>query len=75
MRSSGANTKIRPGPLASGSRRPRRKITPRSYSARILIELSRYIPKMIITIVVKPKPSSIWNASEADCIAIKLAGM
>ena len=27
--------------LAAGSNRPRRKITPRSYSARILIELRR----------------------------------
>src|SRR5258707_10957027 len=38
----GANTKIRPGPLASCIRRPREKITPRSYSRRILMQLRKY---------------------------------
>ena len=44
MRSNGAKTRISPGPLGSGSSRPSRKITPRSYSRRILIELSSQIP-------------------------------
>src|SRR5271167_1508474 len=48
MRSIGLNTRIKPGPFALSSRRPRRKITPRSYSARILIEFSTY--KTTITI-------------------------
>jgi len=34
-------TRISPGPLACGSSRPMRKITPRSYSERILMEESR----------------------------------
>src|ERR1700737_541525 len=42
MRSTGTNTRMIPGPLAFGSSRPRRKITPRSYSRRILIELTMY---------------------------------
>ena len=37
----GAKTKIRPGPFGCGNSLPRRKMTPRSYSARILMELSR----------------------------------
>src|SRR5947209_4314961 len=50
IRSIGANTRKMPGPLASLSRRPRRKMTPRSYSGRILIELSRYKPKITTAI-------------------------
>src|ERR1043165_175000 len=50
IRSIGAKTRKSPGPFASGSRRPRRKITPRSYSGRILIEASRYRPKMMAKI-------------------------
>src|SRR4051812_47122805 len=42
MRSMGLNTRMTPGPLARSSSFPRRKTTPRSYSARILIELIRY---------------------------------
>jgi hypothetical protein len=38
----GAKTRKIPGPFASGSSRPRRKITPRSYSGRILMELRMY---------------------------------
>src|SRR4026207_562642 len=47
MRSMGAKTRMMPGPLGLGSTRPRRKITPRSYSARILMEDSRYTPTMM----------------------------
>ena len=42
IRSIGANTRMTPGPFGCGSSLPSRKITPRSYSARILMELSRY---------------------------------
>ena len=42
MRSIGANTRMMPGPFAVPSNRPSRKMTPRSYSARILIEFSKY---------------------------------
>src|SRR6202021_869877 len=59
MRSIGANTRMTPGPLAALKRRPRRKITPRSYSANILTELSKYRTTMMTTTVPKPKPSSI----------------
>ena len=64
MRSIGANTRMMPGPFAFGSKRPRRKITPRSYSARILIELRMYRAKMMIATVVKEKPIC---ASAPDC--------
>src|SRR5436309_13629531 len=46
----GAKTRKMPGHLASLSRRPGRKMTPRSYSGRILIELSRYKPKITTAI-------------------------
>src|SRR5512135_3569788 len=42
IRSIGAKTRMTPGPLGCGNSLPRRKMTPRSYSARILIELKRY---------------------------------
>src|SRR5262245_13035090 len=42
IRSIGRKTRITPGPLAAGNTRPSLKITPRSYSGRILIELHRY---------------------------------
>src|SRR5712692_2190143 len=42
MRSTGTKTKQTPGPLGFVSTRPRRKMTPRSYSARILMEEMRY---------------------------------
>src|SRR5205807_8978270 len=48
MRSTGANTRMIPGPLGLGSSRPRRKITPRSYSRRILIELRMYRTTIIM---------------------------
>ena len=41
IRSIGANTRMMPGPFGAGSSLPSRKITPRSYSFRILIEVSR----------------------------------
>src|ERR1017187_3652748 len=47
IRSTGANTKTSPGPFGSFSNRPSRKITPRSYSRRILIEFSSQIATMI----------------------------
>src|SRR5262249_19915931 len=50
MRSIGRNTRITPGPLAAGRTRPSLKITPRSYSGRILIELKRYSAIIRITI-------------------------
>src|SRR5512133_818498 len=67
MRSRGAKTKINPGPLAADSSRPRRKITPRSYSARILMELRRYRATMIIAIV----PNEIGIASIASREALE----
>src|SRR3989338_9959369 len=42
IRSMGQKTRIIPGPLALGSNRPSRKMTPRSYSLNILMELMRY---------------------------------
>src|SRR5207249_11210950 len=48
MRSMGQKTQIKPGPLGSGSSRPRRKMTPRSYSRSTFSELKnqmRIIPK------------------------------
>ena len=42
MRSIGANTKMTPGPFGRGYSLPKRKITPRSYSFRTLMELRRY---------------------------------
>src|ERR1019366_5896497 len=53
MRSMGANTRMMPGPFGCGSTRPSREITPRSYSRRILIEVSRYSTTMITPTVVK----------------------
>jgi hypothetical protein len=44
MRSTGANTRMIPGALALGSSRPRRKITPRSYSRRIFHSARRLAP-------------------------------
>ena len=41
MRSMGANTSATPGPFGCGKTRPKRKITPRSYSLRILIDDSK----------------------------------
>ena len=41
IRSMGANTKMTPGPFGASSSFPRRNTTARSYSFRILIELSR----------------------------------
>src|ERR1700693_6096248 len=64
MRSTGANTRMSPGPFASGSTRPRRKMTPRSYSRRILIELSRYTMTITTMIVVKLVKSTI----SASCL-------
>src|SRR5579862_1713740 len=52
IRSMGLNTRITPGPLARDSTRPRRKITPRSYSARILMDESRYNTTMSTTTAV-----------------------
>src|SRR5271157_694460 len=52
MRSMGANTRMMPGPFGCGSTRPSRKITPRSYSRSILMEVSRYSTTMIMPTVV-----------------------
>src|SRR5450759_1954741 len=42
MRSIGAKTRMTPGPFSLGSSLPNRKMTPRSYSARILIDPRKY---------------------------------
>src|SRR5260370_29193712 len=42
MRSIGRKTRISPGPFGCGKTRPRRKTTARSYSERILMEVSAY---------------------------------
>src|SRR6202046_4482291 len=59
MRSGGAKTKMTPGPFGSGSRRPREKRTPRSYSRRIFMELSRYR----ITTAITTNTASFISAS------------
>ncbi len=41
IRSIGANTRMTPGPFGASSSLPSLNTTPRSYSLRILIELSR----------------------------------
>ena len=46
MRSMGANTRTTPGPFGCGSSLPSRKITPRSYSARMLIDINRYTTRI-----------------------------
>ena len=40
IRSIGAKTSTTPGPLGCGSSLPSRNITPRSYSARMLIDIT-----------------------------------
>ena len=64
IRSTGANTRMMPGPFSCPSKRPRRKITPRSYSARILIELRRYKITTIVTMAENERPIC---ASAPDC--------
>src|SRR5262249_47005317 len=65
MRSMGANTPMIPGPFSLGNKCPNRKITPRSYSARIFMELSKYNPMTMTTIAMNEKDSS--TAASADC--------
>src|SRR6187431_829233 len=44
----GHPTKMSPGPFASGSKRPNRKMTPRSYSRRTLMELKSHTATKMI---------------------------
>ena len=48
--SNGRKTRMMPGPFGVGSARPSRKITARSYSRRILMELRMYSTTMAMTI-------------------------
>src|SRR5712692_1847502 len=63
MRSTGAKTRATPGPLACSSTRPRRKMTPRSYSARILIDEITHTPMMIQKMMIHVENSNGISAS------------
>ncbi len=73
MRSNGLKTKMMPGPLGSSSRRPRRKITPRSYSARILMQERTQMTTMTSATRIGPSiqdpPACLKAVSGADCIS------
>src|SRR5205809_3110548 len=84
IRSIGANTRITPGPFGRGNNFPNRKMTPRSYSARILIELITYSTTMTTrisggnTIVAPQSDRSVFanrqhqsvNARDTDAVAL-----
>src|SRR5262245_54909456 len=75
MRSMGRNTRITPGPFGRGRSFPRRKMTPRSYSDRILTELIRYSRAMTTKIrtgdigigITGPHSYGLSRSSFTDC--------
>ena len=58
MRSTGPKTMISPGPLGLGMARPRRKITPRSYSFRTRMQVNRYKATSARAI---PRPMAVYD--------------
>src|SRR5579863_4846521 len=76
MRSTGEKTTINPGPLGLVMARPRRKITPRSYSFRTRMQVNRYraatargtpTPMAVYIIHIAETSQSGWRARPFAC--------